>query len=42
MGKGKIYRTKHGNVRVVRVKGGTISLDSKGNVISTNVPVVNR
>jgi hypothetical protein len=37
MGKGKIYSTKHGKVRVVRVKGGTITLDSKGNVIGTKV-----
>jgi hypothetical protein len=37
--KGKIYNTRYGKVRVVRVKGGTVTLDSKGNVVSSNVKV---
>lgn len=33
MGKGKVYATRYGKVRVVRVKGGTVITDPKGNVI---------
>lgn len=33
MGKGKVYKTRHGNVRVVRIGGQTVKLDTKGNVL---------
>lgn len=35
MGKGRIYSTRNGKVRVVRVKGlGLVVTDPKGNVIN--------
>ena len=37
MGKGKVYTTRHGKVRVVRVKGGTVTTDKHGNVINVKV-----
>jgi hypothetical protein len=37
MGKGRVYNTRHGKVRVVRVGGQTIKLDSHGNVLSVKV-----
>ena len=33
MGKGKIYRTRYGKVRVVRSNGQTVKMDSKGNIL---------
>lgn len=37
MGKGKVYTTRHGKVRVIRVGGQTVKLDSKGNVLGVKV-----
>lgn len=37
MGKGKIYKTRHGKVRVVRVGGQTVKLDPKGNMLGVKV-----
>lgn len=31
MGKGKVYKTRHGNVRVIRLGGQTFKLDKHGN-----------
>lgn len=36
-GKGKVYTTRHGKIRVVRVKGGTVSFDKHGNQVSVKV-----
>jgi hypothetical protein len=35
--RGKTYRTSYGDVRVIRVKGGTVTLNSKGQVLRTKV-----
>jgi hypothetical protein len=37
MGKGKVYSTRYGKVRVVRVKGGTVTTDKHGNLINVKV-----
>lgn len=37
MGKGKVYTTRQGRIRVVRVGGETFKFDAKGNPLSRKV-----